>query len=73
MGVIPDTGSEISMGKVAKAFGLESTYPPPAGSNIRLSNDLGPEAGNTAGTETKLSEDFGGLTSPISQPISLLR
>jgi hypothetical protein len=69
MGTIPASGSEITMGKVAKAFGFVGTYPPAAGANIRLNADLGVNyAGKSASTETHLSEDFGGLTSPNDYP-----
>lgn len=69
MGTIPATGSEITMGKVAKAFGFVGTYPPSAGANIRLNADLGVSyAGISGSAETQLSEDFGGLTSPNDYP-----
>ena len=55
------------MGKVAKAFGVDPTYPPTNG-NIRLNADLGNAISKPAGSETKLSEDFGGLTSPNTYP-----
>ena len=81
MGLIPDTGTEIAMGKVHRAFGLSASYPPAAGSNISLNATLGanrqpPQASGTpaqqtaipASTETSLSEDFGGLTTPETYP-----
>lgn len=68
MGILPATGTEISMGKVAVAYGIHGGYPPPAGSNIRLSGTLGPEIGITSGSETSFSEDFGGKTTPNDYP-----
>lgn len=81
MGIIPATGTEIGMGKVHRAFGLSGGYPPAPGSNISLNATLGanrqpPQASGTPsqqtpklpGVETKLSEDFGGLTTPENYP-----
>lgn len=81
MGLIPATGTEISMGRVYRAFGLSPGYPPADGTNIGLNAALGanrqpPQAFGTpaqqtaipAGTETQLSEDFGGLTTPQDYP-----
>jgi hypothetical protein len=81
MGLIPATGTEIAMGKVYRAFGLVPAYPPPASTDIGLNSDLGanrepPQAFGTpeqqtaiaAGDETKLSEDFGGLTTAEDYP-----
>lgn len=64
MGTLPATGTRISMGGVAVAYGLEPAYPPAGGSNIGLNSTLGAEIGISLSTETKLSEDFGGLTTP---------
>ena len=33
MGVIPATGTEISMGRISRALGTTSAYPPPASSD----------------------------------------
>jgi hypothetical protein len=81
MGILPATGTEIAMGKVYRAFGLSAGYPPAAGTNIGLNSTLGanrqpPQATGTiaqqtpipSGNETKLSEDFGGLTTPEDYP-----
>lgn len=68
MGLLPATGTEITMGKVAKALGFVGTYPPAAGSNVKLNASLGNIIGKAANTETNLSEDFGGLTSPNDYP-----
>jgi len=81
MGILPATGTEIAMGKVYRAFGLSAGYPPAAGSNISLNATLGdkrepPQASGTIaqqtpippGAETKLSEDFGGLTTAEDYP-----
>ncbi len=82
MGILPATGTEIAMGKVHRAFGLSAGYPPDvSGKGIRLNVTLGglrepPQASGTIaqqtsippGTETKLSEDFGGLTTAEDYP-----
>lgn len=81
MGTLPATGQEIAIGKIATAFGLESSYPPSVGSSIGLNSSLGvnrepPQAFGTpsqqtaipAGNTTKESEDFGGLTTPEDYP-----
>lgn len=66
MGLIPSTGSEISMGKVGQAFGLGT-----AGTvQLGLNATLGPESESPpgAGNPTKLSEEFGGQTTPEDYP-----
>lgn len=77
MGLIPATGSTISMGRVHRAFGLSPGYPPAAGSNIGLNSTLGANrspprtTGTTAipgGTQTGLSQDFGGITTAEDYP-----
>jgi hypothetical protein len=69
MGITPNTGTEISIGKVYSAFGLI----PVPGSNIGLNSTLGvnrqpPQASGVAaipsGAETDLSADMGGLDTP---------
>jgi hypothetical protein len=73
MGIIPATGTEVSMGCVYTAFGLI----PQPGSNIGLNSTLGvnrkpPQASGTtvqqtaipAGATTTLSTDMGGLNTP---------
>lgn len=72
MGVIPATGTEISMGRISRALGTTSAYPPPAGTNIKLNGTLGinRSLANTSissivsGSETEESTDFGGLDTP---------
>ena len=72
MGVIPATGTEISMGRISRALGTTSVYPPPAESNIKLNGTLGinRSLANTSisnivsGSETEESTDFGGLDTP---------
>lgn len=72
MGVIPATGSEVSMGRISRALGLTGAYPPPAGSNIKLNGTLGinrslatTNISNIAsGSSTEESGDFGGLDTP---------
>lgn len=69
MGKIPDTGNEISMGRISRALGLTSEYPPPSGSNISLNAGLGANRSNAispvsdipSGSDTWESSDFGGL------------
>jgi hypothetical protein len=81
MGILPATGTEIAMGKVYRAFGLSAGYPPAAGTGIGLNSTLGanrqpPQATGTpaqqtaipGGTQTELSDDFGGLTTPQNYP-----
>ena len=72
MGVIPATGTEVSMGRISRALGLTGAYPPPAGSNIKLNGTLGinrslatTNISNIAsGSSTEESGDFGGLDTP---------
>lgn len=81
MGILPATGTEIAMGKVFRAFGLSAGYPPAAGTGIGLNSTLGenrepPQATGLPAQEfpllpgetTRLSEDFGGLTTPETYP-----
>lgn len=66
MGLIPSTGSEISMGKVGQAFGLGT-----AGTvQLGLNATLGPQSETPpgAGVETPLSSEFGGQTTPNDYP-----
>lgn len=53
---LPDTGTEISMGEIADAFGIPK-------SNVDLSDELGDQLGIADGTFTELSDDFGGQDS----------
>ncbi len=72
MGVIPSTGSEVSMGRISRALGTTNAYPPPAGSNIKLNGTLGINRSNAitnisdivSGSSTEESGDFGGLDTP---------
>ena len=72
MGVIPATGTEISMGRISRALGTTSAYPPPAGTNIKLNGTLGINRSNAttnisdivSGSSTEESSDFGGLDTP---------
>jgi hypothetical protein len=76
MGVLPATGQEISMGKINRALGLSASYPPAAGSNIRLNGCLGAKRNCAttsissigAGCRTRESCDFGGLDTPQNYP-----
>lgn len=68
MGIIPATGTEVSLGKIAKAYGIIGTYPPSAGANLDLNADLGPELSIPGGSQTDMSEDFGGQTTPNDYP-----
>lgn len=73
MGLIPTTGTEISMGRIAKALGLAAAYPPTGGDmDIGLSARLGTGRNRSlsgvssfaTGSQTRESQDFGGLTTP---------
>ena len=72
MGIIPATGTEISMGRISRALGTTSAYPPPAGTNIKLNGTLGINRSNAttnmsdivSGSSTEESSDFGGLDTP---------
>ena len=72
MGVIPATGTDISMGRISRARGTTSAYPPPAGTNIKLNGTLGINRSNAttnisdivSGSSTEESSDFGGLDTP---------
>jgi hypothetical protein len=73
MGLIPSTGSEISIGKVAAALGLiTGSNTAAAGMNIGLNSSLGVGrnrastviASITSGSQTIESSDFGGLSTP---------
>lgn len=55
MGIIPNTGSAITMGRVRNAYGLSGA--------ARLRADLGAQIGITSGA-IRLSTDFGGRTTP---------
>ena len=70
MGLIPSTGSEVSMGRISKALGTSTTYPP--ASQIKLNGTLGINRSNAitfipniiSGSSTEESSDFGGLDTP---------
>jgi hypothetical protein len=72
MGVIPSTGSEVSMGRISRALGTTNAYPPPVGSNIKLNGTLGVNRSSATtnisdilpGSSTEESGDFGGLDTP---------
>jgi hypothetical protein len=72
MGIIPATGTEISMGRISRALGTTSAYPPPAGTDIKLNGTLGINRSNAitnisdivSGSSTEESGDFGGLDTP---------
>lgn len=55
MGIIPATGSAISMGRVRNAYGLSG--------QVALRATLGAQIGITTG-QIRLSIDFGGRTTP---------
>lgn len=55
MGIIPNTGSEIAMGRVRNAYGLSG--------QVALRANLGAQIGITSG-QIRLSIDFGGRTTP---------
>ena len=56
MGIIPASGTAISMGRVRNAYGLSGT--------VRLRSDLGAQIGITTGA-IRLSSEFGGRTTPF--------
>ena len=67
MGLIPATGSAITMGRVANAYGLGAVGTVRVGLNgvgSAIPAKLGAQIGKTAGQQTKLSTDFGGKTTP---------
>jgi hypothetical protein len=72
MGIIPATGTEISMGRISRALGTTSAYPPPVGTDIKLNGTLGINRSNAitnisdivSGSSTEESGDFGGLDTP---------
>lgn len=72
MGLIPATGTEISMGKVAAALGLITGSDNAANTNIGLNSSLGVGRNRsttvissiTSGSQTLESSDFGGLSTP---------
>lgn len=72
MGLIPATGTEISMGKVAAALGLITGSANAANTNIGLNSSLGVGRNRattiissiTSGSQTQESADFGGLDTP---------
>lgn len=55
MGIIPNTGSEIAMGRVRNAYGLSG--------QVALRANLGAQIGISTG-QIRLSIDFGGRTTP---------
>lgn len=55
MGIIPNTGSAITMGRVRNAYGLSG--------QVALRANLGAQIGITTGA-IRLSTDFGGRTTP---------
>lgn len=55
MGIIPNTGSEIVMGRVRNAYGLSG--------QVALRANLGAQIGISSG-QIRLSIDFGGRTTP---------
>jgi hypothetical protein len=56
MGILPSTGTAISMGRVRNAYGLGS-------GTVRLRQDLGGQIGISTGA-IRESTDFGGRTTP---------
>lgn len=60
MGLIPATGTEITMGRVGQAYGLGT-----AGTvELGLNSDLGPQLSVPVSSSTPLSSTFGGQTTP---------
>ena len=74
-GILPGTGSAISMGKVQQAYNSVTAgtgADAPTGSiNVKLSDVLGPQApqgGVSPGTPIRFSSTFGGTTTPFEYP-----
>jgi len=68
VGLIPNTGQQISFGKVYSAYS-NASYVTAAGTNVRLSATLGYNYGGKAvGAEIKISVTFGGQTTPYTYP-----
>ena len=63
MGVIPATGTEISMGRISRALGTTSAYPPPASSDIKLNGTLGINRSNAT---TNISDIVSGSSTEES-------
>jgi hypothetical protein len=63
MAVLPATGSEMTMGRIVKAY---TNALPSAGSNISLSGTIGGYLGRSAGTTTSLSTVMGGQITPYT-------
>ena len=74
MATLPGTGSQISFGQVNRAFTNQTPgaagNAPSGGQNIKLSAVLGNNAtygiSQTAGTQIRFSQTFGGRTTPYS-------
>jgi hypothetical protein len=67
MGLIPATGSEIAMGRVANAYGLGAVGTVTVGLNgvgSAITAKLGAQISKSAAQLTSLSIDFGGKTTP---------
>jgi len=68
MGVIPATASAISMGRVARAYGLGGASPLAApGGTIQLRATIGAQISIVSGA-IALSSDFGGRTTGSAYP-----
>jgi hypothetical protein len=63
MPLLPATGSEMTMGRVYKAYTNTTAS---AGANISLSATLGPYKGVAAGNQISMSSTFGGATTPYT-------
>ena len=63
MSILPATGTEITMGRVRKAY---TNTAPAAGANIALSGTMAPYVGQSTGTQITLSSKFGGRTFPYT-------
>jgi hypothetical protein len=66
-GILPNSGSEVAMGKVYTAY-TNATYPTADGTNVSLSGTLGSFISVSSGTQISLSTTFGGRSTPYPYP-----
>lgn len=68
MAILPATGSAISFGQINRAYTNQTPgaagNAPAGGQNIQLSSVLGNEISPPAGVPIKVSQTFGGQTTP---------
>ena len=71
MGVLPATGTEISLGRMSYAIGVSPTTSSPTSLNAQIGTGRNRTTGTggvqtsiASGSQTRESTDFGGLTTP---------